>query len=98
MFIINLTFSANKANAGQFMQAHNAWIEQNFNDGIFLLTGSLQPNLGGGILAHNCTLQELTARVDADPFVMNDVVKAQVTELIAGKTDPRLAFLLPDAE
>lgn len=95
MFIVNLSFSGNKANAGQFMQAHNTWIKQNFDAGIFLLSGSLQPNLGGGILAHNCTLDDLTRRVNDDPFVMNNVVKAQITELTVSKTNPKLAFLLP---
>lgn len=98
MFIVNLTFSANKANAKQFMQGHNAWIERNFSHGIFLLSGSLQPNLGGGIFAYNCTLEELTARMSDDPFVINDVVKAQITELTPNKTDPKLAFLLANAE
>ncbi len=26
------------------MDEHNAWIKQGFDDGVFLLVGSLQPN------------------------------------------------------
>ncbi|NRA88852.1 MAG: hypothetical protein HRU28_16025, partial [Rhizobiales bacterium] len=67
---------------------------QGFNDDIFLISGSLQPNLGGGIIAHNCTLDEITTRVNADPFVANDVVTAEILELSPVKASKPLEFLL----
>ena len=51
MFIVLLKFSRNKARAGQFMDGHKEWIKRGFDDGVFLLAGSLQPNLGGAIAA-----------------------------------------------
>lgn len=53
MFIVMLKFSENKGEAGRFMEGHKDWIQRGFDDGVFLLAGSLQPSLGGGILAHN---------------------------------------------
>ncbi len=94
MFIILLQFSDKKDQAGQFMQAHNEWIKQNFDDGIFLLVGSLQPNMGGGIVAHNTTLSDLQHRVNADPFVVQNIVSAQILELSPAKADERLQFLV----
>lgn len=94
MFIILLTFSNNKAQAGHFMDGHNAWIKDGFDDGVFLASGSLQPNRGGGVLAHNTTQDDLQARVDADPFVAEGVVRAEILEISPAKTDPRLDFLL----
>jgi hypothetical protein len=47
MFIALLEFSDNKARAGQFMEGHKQWIKRGFEDGVFLLVGSLQPNMGG---------------------------------------------------
>ncbi len=49
MFVVQLRFSGKKAQAGQFMEAHKAWIKRGFDDGVFLLAGSLLPNLGGSI-------------------------------------------------
>jgi uncharacterized protein YciI len=69
MFIVFLKFSANKGRAGQFMEGHKAWLKRGFDDGVFLLTGSLEPDLGGGILAHNTSFADLQGRVNADPFV-----------------------------
>lgn len=94
MFIVFLKFSDNKANAGEFMQGHNDWIKRGFDDGVFLLVGSLQPKLGGGIFAHNTVLSDLQDRVNADPFVVENVVKAEIMEFTPAKADPRLSFLL----
>lgn len=94
MFLVTLKFSANKAKAAQFMDGHNVWIRRGFDDGVFLLTGSLQPAAGGAVLAHNVSRTDLEARVKDDPFVAEDVVQAEIVEITPGKADQRLAFLL----
>ena len=94
MFVVLLKFSDNKTNAGQFMEGHNQWIKRGFDDGVFLLVGSLQPNLGGGIVAHNTSLPDLQARVNEDPFVAENVVSAEILEITPAKADERLEFLL----
>jgi len=94
MFVITLRFSDNKAKASQFMDGHNEWIRRGFDDGVFLLVGSLQPGLGGGIVAYNTTLPDLQSRVQDDPFVVENVVNAEILEITPSKADPRLKFLL----
>ena len=94
MFIVFLTFSDNKANAGQFMEGHKEWITRGFDDGVFLPAGSLQPNLGGGIVARNTSLSNLQSRVNTDPFVAENVVQAEIQEITPAKADARLNFLL----
>ena len=94
MFFVLLRFSGNKGQAGQFMDGHKEWLERGFDDGIFLLTGSLQPNLGGGIVAHNTSLSELQDRVNDDPFVAENIVSAEILEIAPSRSDERLAFLL----
>lgn len=96
MFVVLLKFSTNKAQAGQLMTGHNAWIERGFNDGVFLLTGSLQPKSGGAILAHNTSLPNLQARVNDDPFVAGHVVSAEILEIAPNRTNQRLDFLRAD--
>jgi uncharacterized protein YciI len=94
MFIVLLKFSDNKSQAGQHMEGHNEWIKRGFDDGVFLLVGSLQPQLGGGIVVHNTSLADLQARVNDDPFVTENVVSAEILEITPAKTDERLQFLL----
>ena len=94
MFVVLLRFSRNKTNAAQFMPGHKAWIQRGFEDGVFLLTGNLEPGTGGGILANDHSLADLQARVNDDPFVAEDVVRAEIIEITPGRTDERLTFLL----
>jgi uncharacterized protein YciI len=94
MFIVLLKFSSNKGKASKFMEGHKEWIKRGFDDGIFLLVGSLQPNSGGGIVAHNTSLPDLKSRVNDDPFVMENIVSAEILEVAPSRTDERLAFLL----
>lgn len=76
------------------MEGHSSWIKCGFDDGVFLLVGSLQPNAGGGIVAHNTSLEDLQSRVNLDPFVAQNVVSAEIVEITPAKTDERLDFLL----
>lgn len=94
MFIVLLKFSDNEGQAGEFMDGHRAWLKRGFDDGVFLLAGSLQPGLGGGILAHATTLSDLESRVSDDPFVVQNVVTAEILEIAPSKADERLSFLL----
>jgi uncharacterized protein YciI len=93
MFVVLLKFAENKANAGRFMEGHKDWIKRGFDDGVFLLVGNLQPNLGGGVVVHNTSLAELQARVNADPFVAERVVAAEILEITPSRVDERLNFL-----
>ena len=94
MFIVLLKFSGNKSQASQFMEGHKEWIKRGFDDGVFLLVGSLPPNLGGGIVAHNTSLSDLQSRVNNDPFVVENVVSAEILEITPSRADERLKFML----
>ena len=94
MFIVLLKFSDNKPQASEFMQDHNLWLKQGFDDDVFLMAGSLQPGLGGAIMVNNTSLEDLESRVNQDPFVVENVVRAEILEISPVKVDERLQFLL----
>ncbi len=94
MFIVLLKFSENKAQAKDHMPGHNAWIQQGFDEGIFLLTGGLHPKAGGTIIAHNTNRADLQTRIDQDPFVQEKIVNAEILELSPSRADERLQFLI----
>lgn len=94
MFIVLLKFSGDKGRAGKFMEGHREWIKRGFNEGVFLLAGSLEPDLGGAIIAHNTALKDLQKRVEEDPFVAEDVVRAEILEITPAKATEQLNFLL----
>lgn len=94
MIIVLLKFSTNKDEVSQFMDGHKAWLQRGFDEGVFLLAGSLQPGLGGAIVAHNTSKPELQDRVGEDPFVIENIVSAEFIEIEPSRADERLAFLL----
>ena len=94
MFVILLRFTDNKAKAVEFMDDHLAWAKRGMDDDVFLTIGSLQPNLGGGILAHNELRSKLEARVNEGPFVREGIVEPEILEITNSKADERLHFLL----
>lgn len=94
MFFVLLKFSDNKAKAGEFMNGHNQWIARGYDDEVFLLSGGIQPKLGGAIVAHNTSRAQLQARLNDDPFVANNIVSAEIIEIAPSRVDPRLQFLL----
>ena len=96
MFVITLRF-ADKGKAPPLLDGHNAWLKRGFDDGVFLLAGTLQPSLGGAIVAHNISIADLQRRVEEDPFVVEDVVSAEILEIAPSRADERFEFLLSAA-
>ena len=94
MFIVLLKFSSNKGLASQFMEGHKAWIKKGFDDGVFLLVGSIKPSSGGAVLAHNISPTDIEARVSDDPFVTEGIVSAEIIEIAPAKANKQLEFLL----
>lgn len=94
MFIILLRFSRNKDQASDFIEGHNQWIRRGFEDQVFLVVGSLQPGLGGSVVAHGESRKALENRVNQDPFVAENIVTAEIIEIEPKKADERLSFLL----
>ncbi|MFG1347636.1 YciI family protein [Xanthobacter autotrophicus DSM 431] len=93
MYVVLLKFSEKRAEAGRLMDGHRAWLQKGFEEGVFLMAGSLQPKAGGAILAHGTSPEALRRRVEEDPLVAEDVVRAEILEIDPSRTDPRLAFL-----
>jgi uncharacterized protein YciI len=95
MFIVLLRFAENRAAAAEHMPAHQQWISRGLDDQVFLLVGGIQPGLGGAVIAHGTTLEQLRQRVEQDPFVVHRVVDAEILQIAPGMADQRLQFLVP---
>lgn len=98
MFIVLLKFADNKSKAPQFMSQHNEWIKNGLGKGIFLLTGSIRPGLGGVVLAHGVSKQTLIEIINEDPFVSEGVVSVEIIEISPGQATEPLKFLLEEKQ
>ena len=76
------------------MDEHNRWLKKGFEQQVFIFAGTIQPGIGGCILAQGETSDEINNRISQDPFVQKNVVKAEIMEVDGKKADQRLQFLL----
>ena len=84
---------ADGTKVSEHLAGHILWLEQGFDDQAFFLTGGIPQTGGGAILAAGLSIDELTARLAKDPFVVHGVVTPEIIELDTTMNDPRLAFL-----
>jgi uncharacterized protein YciI len=49
MYVVMLEFSSQRERARELMAEHDRWLQRGFDDGVFLLAGSLQPGRGGAV-------------------------------------------------
>lgn len=94
LFIIFLRFGPNRNQAGQWMAAHKQWIQDGITDGTFLMAGSLDKAQGGVVIAKGKDGDVIRARVAQDPFVLHDVVSAEVHGVAPSLMAEGLAALL----
>lgn len=78
---------ADTSGAAALMDDHNRWIDRGFDDGTFLLTGSV-PGRGGAVLLHGVTGDEVDRTVQDDPFVLHGVVTPTVVEIQPSRLAP----------
>ncbi|MEP0315178.1 MULTISPECIES: hypothetical protein [Alphaproteobacteria] len=98
MFIVTLTLTEKKSKAPEFMEAHKAWIAKGFDDGIFVLVGSLKPQGGGVILAIGSDHASIEARINEDPFVVEGIATPHIQEVSPGRVAPELSVLSDGAQ
>lgn len=94
VFIVLLKMSGNKERAAEYMAEHKAWLQQGFDDGVFLASGNLTGQPGGGIVANGLSEAEVRQRLGQDPFVIHGLVSVELIGITPSRTDPRLAFLM----
>ena len=82
-----------KSKVADNMAAHNTWLRRGFDEGVFMLAGTIEPKQGGAILAVGMSQSQLQTRLEADPFVKNGVVSVDIIEVTPAMTDTRLEFL-----
>ncbi|MEU7577195.1 YciI family protein [Streptomyces sp. NPDC041068] len=91
MFILELTYTAPVSAVDEHLEAHVAWLDEQYETGVFIASGRKNPRDGGVIIAvadDRARIEEVTA---ADPFAVAGVCAYRITEFYATKTAPELA-------
>jgi uncharacterized protein YciI len=91
MFVLELTYTAPVERVDELLDAHVAWLDALYEDGVFIASGRKNPRDGGVILAVGDDRARIEKIAAADPFTIGGVCEYRITEFIATKTAPELA-------
>ncbi|MCF3129438.1 YciI family protein [Streptomyces olivochromogenes] len=90
MFVLELTYTAPLDAVDAVLPAHVVWLDEQYDQGVFLASGRKNPRDGGVILAAAADRARIEDIVAGDPFVAAGVCAYRVTEFVATKTAPGL--------
>ena len=93
MFIVDLTYVQSLEIVDSHLEAHVAYLKEQYAAGVFLASGRKVPRTGGVILARCRSVEELQAVLDRDPFKQNGVARYTVTEFVPTMTAEGLETL-----
>ena len=82
MFIITLTYLKPAEEIDSLLAAHRAYLHEQYDNGMFLLSGRMVPRTGGVILATADSRADIEAVIELDPFKEAGVASYQITEFV----------------
>ena len=91
MFIVTLTYTAPLERIDTYLEAHRAWLGEQYARGLFLMSGRKEPRDGGIIVAHAASRAELDSVLRDDPFHQADLARYDITEFVPTMTAEALA-------
>jgi len=90
MFVLELGYTAPLETVDAALEAHVAWLDEQYAAGVFLASGRKNPRDGGVILAVAEDRARIEEIIAGDPFVTAGVCAYRVIEFVATKTAPAL--------
>ncbi|MER6995547.1 YciI family protein [Streptomyces sp. NPDC000410] len=90
MFVMELTYIASVERADELLEAHVAWLDALYEEGVVIASGRKNPRDGGVLLAVGSDRARIEEIAATDPFVTGGVCEYRITEFIATKTAPEL--------
>jgi uncharacterized protein YciI len=80
MFVILLSYKKPMEEVDKYLEAHSAFLKEQYNTGIFVASGRKIPRTGGVILAKADSKDEINAILENDPFKINGIAEYEVIE------------------
>lgn len=95
MYVINLIYTASLERVDDTLEAHRAFLDEQFAAGVFVAAGPKVPRDGGVIVAMGIERERLDAILATDPFAVQQVARHEVTEFKATRLAPGLNLPMP---
>jgi uncharacterized protein YciI len=91
MFVVTLNYTAPLARIDGFLEAHRAFLSEQYARGLFLMSGRKEPRDGGIIIAHAASRAELERVLADDPFHQAGLARYEIVEFVPTMTADALA-------
>ncbi|MFE3656792.1 YciI family protein [Streptomyces sp. NPDC059165] len=91
MYVLELTYTAPVERVDALLDAHVAWLDALYEQGVVIASGRKNPRDGGVLLAVGVDRERVEEITASDPFTAGGVCEYRITEFIATKTTPALA-------
>lgn len=82
MFVISLEYLVPLEQVEQHLDAHRTFLEQCYEDNIFIVSGRKNPRTGGIIISSMTDKKQLMKILAEDPFCQYNIAKYEVIEFI----------------
>ncbi|MDH3347989.1 MAG: YciI family protein [Desulfobulbaceae bacterium] len=83
MFVVSLTYKCSLSEVDQQLEAHVAYLREQYAQGHFIASGRKVPRTGGIVLAKAASKEALEKILAEDPFAQNDLADYTITEFTA---------------
>ena len=93
MYVVSLTYKVPEEIVDFHLPAHVTWLQDAFDQGIFLVAGRKIPRTGA-LLLSTADRDALDASLAKDPFYVNGVAEFDVKEFHASRVAPGYENLL----
>ena len=91
MFVIELIYKAPLEKIDAAMRAHVAFLNKQYEAGVFVVSGRKIPRDGGIIIAGGVSRPEIEAIMRADPFCARGLADVRIVEFRDSQRAPSLA-------
>lgn len=90
MYLILLHYKSDLKTVDSFVPEHARFLQKNYEQGNFLMSGRRIPRTGGIIVARAESEEKLREIIKEDPFYLNGVSEYEIIPFIASMTAPDL--------
>jgi len=91
MFVISITYTKPASEIDALLTAHKQFLNEQYADGVFLMSGRKVPRSGGIIIADAADRAEVEAIIETDPFYIGGVAEYEITEFVPSMTAEALS-------
>jgi len=86
MFIITLTYLKPAEEIDHLLAAHREYLREQYDNGMFLMSGRMVPRTGGIILAMADSRADIEAVIELDPYNEAGAASYTITEFVPTMT------------